>query len=337
MKRFVNQPLPAQPRIAVIANDAIGGFVSMTPLLQMMRAKYPSAHILYCGGVRTKELSDASDLMDSRFDLHGATHADYLAFLSSCEPCDLVFNSESTPMPMVTAGVLAGEEGFVCGPCMGAGGRDSLAFADDERGALWQDKKWICEDVTERFPFLTTGFIIEIFCRLAYLEGPIPRYKVPSAAPGIDVPDVLITTAASYPSKLWTTEKWVACLSALRDRGCSVGLLGAPPKFAGTWKGGDVDTLLIEQGLVQDLRGKLSLPQVVGACALAKQILTIDNGIAHLATSTDTPIAAIFRNGIDRLWAPRGVPNLTVIKPPTEDGLPADISVETVLAALKLG
>jgi len=308
----------------------------MTPLMQMLKAKYPGCTLLYCGGVRTKELADASDLPDERFDLHGAATSDFMQFLRDVQPCDLVFNSESHPMPMVTAGLLAGDSGYVCGPCMGAGGRDVLPFANDERGKLWADTKWICPEITQRYPFLETGFIIEIFCRLAYLEGPIPRYRVPSANPGIEVPDVLITTSASYPTKLWTTEKWVEAMTSIKERGYSAGLMGAPPKFAGTWQVGDVDTVLVEKGLVQDLRGKLSLPQVVGAVARCKQLLSIDNGIAHMATSTDTPIVALFRNNIDRLWAPRNVPNLTIIQPPTPDGLPADIEVKTVLDALKL-
>ena len=42
-----------------------------------------------------------------------------------------------------------------------------------------------------------SGFIGEIFCRLAYLEGPIPSYRIPSAEPPIEVPPLLIATSAS--------------------------------------------------------------------------------------------------------------------------------------------
>jgi ADP-heptose:LPS heptosyltransferase len=36
----------------------------------------------------------------------------------------------------------------------------------------------------------------------------------------------------------------------------------------------------------------------------AKAVLTLDNGIMHLAATTGTPVVALFRHGIHRLWKP---------------------------------
>ena len=52
------------------------------------------------------------------------------------------------------------------------------------------------------------------------------------------------------------------------------------------------------------MRGRITLPQVAGAIAKAKAVVSLDNGILHLACSTATPTVGLYRNGIHRLWAP---------------------------------
>jgi ADP-heptose:LPS heptosyltransferase len=152
---------------------------------------------------------------------------------------------------------------------------------------------------------LCSGFIGEIFCRMAYLEGPIPSYQVPSEAPGLELPPLLISASASSAEKLWPTEKWVQVLTHLKAVGLDVGLLGAGISAQRAyWTGADTEAALIDRGLATDFRGLLSLPQVVGALCGARAVLTLDNGIMHLAAATRTPIVALFRNGYDRLWAP---------------------------------
>lgn len=311
MKRFAGQPLPNEPRLAVVANDAIGNFVVATPLLQMLRARYrPSRLDLYCG-TRARELGAASDLIDGFIPLHGAEPRESLC--PSEPPYDLVLNMEMTPLAKVATAVLAGPEGLLCGPAIGEGGRADMPFPDDPQGRLWADREWIAEDLRTRYPFLTSAFIGEIFCRLAYLEGPVPPYRLPMAMPQPHGCDVLIAASASLPEKLWPLEKWRALLQGLAAQGRTAGLLGAAPKAQGKyWKGSDLEGALVEEGLVRDLRGRFSLPEVVGAISAARLVITLDNGIMHLACATLTPAVALFRWGIHRLWAPPA-PNLTVL------------------------
>lgn len=61
---------------------------------------------------------------------------------------------------------------------------------------------------------------------------------------------------------------------------------------------------MVSEGLAEDCRGIWTLPQVVGAIASARAVLTLDNGIMHLAASTGTHTVALFRYGIHRLWTP---------------------------------
>lgn len=343
MTRYSGQPLPENYRIAVIANDAIGNFVVTTPLLQMLRsatpqrrnAATPICEIHYFGGTRTWELQQASTLPDQTFILHGASSREIAQMaLDRGGTYDLIFNCESTPLSKTFAGLLASDRGYVAGPCMGKGGRGELPYQDDERGDLWRDKQWIAPDITTKYPFLRSGFIGEMFCRLAYLEGDIPPYEVPSSDPGREVPDVLIATAASLPEKLWPAEKWVETLAWLKHRGITSGLIGAKPSAQKEfWKGESAEEQIVASGHIYDLRGEFALPQVAGALAAAKAVLTLDNGILHMAVAGGRPVVGLFRHGIHRLWAPP-YPNLTVLTP-GEDRSVAEIEVCTVQEALE--
>lgn len=335
MVRYVNQPLPRAPRIAVIANDAIGNFVMATPLLQMLAKRHPEAEIHYFGGMRTAEIQLASDLFACSFSLHGAPTDAIRELLTRAGSYDLIVNLESTALAKTMAGLLAGSETLVAGPSIARGGRGDLPFADDARGDLWRDREWAREGLTAAYPFLDTGFIAEIFCRLCYLEGPVPAYRVPTAEPPIAVPDVLIATAASLTEKLWPAEKWRALIGRIRQSGRSVGLIGAPPTHQHSlWRGGEAEEALIGEDAAIDLRGRFSLPEVVGALGRARAVATLDNGILHLAVAAGTPTVGIYRHGIHRLWAPPAA-DLSVLTP-GEGCEVADLDVETVWKALEL-
>ncbi len=340
MKRYRGEDLPPNPRIAVIANDALGNFVAATPLLQMLRFRWEPCHIHYFGGTRTAELQAASDLFDQTSVLHGSAFRTSAAHAADLHPFDLIVNLEQQTVARAFVSVLADENSYVVGPAMNFDGRGELPYAHDEVGQLAQDKNWLAEDTPQRYSFLQSGFIGEIFCRLCYLEGPIPTYKVPSADPERDVPDLLIATAASLPEKLWPIEKWEEVIVESRNRGIAgssnqairIGLLGAKPSEQGKhWKGADLEERLIALD-VEDLRGAFTLPQVVGALGRARAVLTIDNGILHLATAAGTPTIGLFRHGIHRLWAPPFA-NLTVLTP-GEGREVAEIEVATVREAL---
>ena len=332
MKRYRGEELPDDPRIAVIANDALGNFVAATPLLQMLRFKWEPCYLAYYGGTRTQELQDESDLFDDSFLLHGTPFRDSVQSAVNRSPFDLIVNLEQQTIARAFVPVLATENSYVVGPAMNMNGRGELPYADDEVGRLAADKEWLAEDTAERYAILDTGFIGEIFCRLCYLEGPVPTYRAPSRDPGRDIPDVLIATAASLPEKLWPIEKWEAVTTDLIRQKHSVGLLGAKPSEQGRhWRGAELEERLVQIG-VMDLRGAMSLPQVVGAIERAKVVLTIDNGILHLGAAAGTQTVGLFRHGIHRLWAPPFA-NLDVLTP-GEGREVSEISIDEVREAM---
>ncbi|HEY0867547.1 MAG TPA: glycosyltransferase family 9 protein [Fimbriimonas sp.] len=335
MRRYQGEPLPEGCRVAVISNDALGNYVVATPLIQMLRRELKPSSLHYYGGTRTEELWVHDPDIDWGYPFFGSDpgHAvlNY-GVETEGEVYDLVVNLEEHPWAKSFAAVI-GWQGAVVGPCLGIDGRGDLPQADDAVGRLAADPKWVAEDLVHRYPFLESGWISEIFSRLAYLKGPVPPYRIVRHDPGTKVPEVLIATAASLGNKLWPVEKWREVLRWLHAEDASVGLLGAKPadqrKF---WKGDSMEDVLVEEGLVEDLRGKLSLTQVAGALEAADAVLTIDNGILHLACATPTQVVGLFRHGIHRLWAPP-VPNVRVLTP-GEGREVADISVEAVKEAL---
>jgi heptosyltransferase III len=296
----------------------------------------PSA-LHYFAGTRTEELWMEDPHVDWGYPLHGSVpHFAVLnAFVENGgEQYDLVVNIEDNPWAKSFTAVISGASTLVCGPCMGADGRRDLPFEDNDHGRLWADRNWIAEDLTHTYPFLTTGFIGEIFCRLAYLTGTIPSYSMPSHQTSEEVPEVLISTAASIPEKLWPLQKWSEVLVRLRDAGFSVGLIGAKPTAQSIfWQGGESEDVLVQRGLVRDLRGRFRLPEVIGALGKAQAVLTIDNGILHLAAAAGSSTVGLFRHGIHRLWAPPSE-NLAVLTPGEAKAVSA-IELDQVWEALR--
>lgn len=330
MRRYQGEHLRDNPRLALVTNDNLGNFVIATPLMQMLRARHGGT-LDYYGGTRVTELAESSDLVDFAHPLHGSSPREAAEVMTG-KSYDLVVNVEWTAWARAATSILAGPDTFVCGPCIGQDGRGDLPFPHDETGRLWADQEWIAEDITSRYDCLETGYIGEIFCRLAYLQGTVPFYKLPKSDPGADVPDVWISASASLPDKLWPLEKWLALLEVLRGKGLTVGLLGAKPgPQSKYWRGGSDEDQLVEAGVL-DFRGAFTLPQVVGAIARAKQVVTLDNGILHLTCATDTPVVGLFREGFHRLWAPPR-PNVRVVHPGPGAHV-AEILVEEVVKGL---
>ncbi len=333
MIRYHGEGLPRSPRVAVMSNDALGNYVVATPMLQMIRDRLQPAELDYYGGPRTRELWSIEPLLDGRESFVGLAPRSAAKLALGKPPYDLVVNIEDSSWARSFAAMLCGEETLACGPCLGPDGRSDLPFEDNERGRLWNDRKWVAADLTQRYPFLDSGFIGEIFCRLAYLDGAAPGYRLPSAEPHMSTPEVLVATAASLVEKLWPVGKWKLLIDDLTKRGLTVGLLGAKPSEQRQfWKGDQAEEDLLRVTSLIDLRGTLSLPEVVGAMCRARLVVTIDNGIMHLAASTPTPTIALFRAGIDRLWTPPAA-NLTAVVAPA-DGAVADIDADRVREAV---
>jgi ADP-heptose:LPS heptosyltransferase len=330
MHRFDGNLNVRHPRMALIANDALGNFAMSSVVGQAMRAQYPEGFLTLYTGSRVTEMAQDCTWKHQIRTLYGPNPYDVVAGLPG-QAYDLVVNLENSAFAKTVAGLIVKEDGSVVGPCVNKDGRGDLPWGDLPMQRLWADEKWLDEKVRERHPMLESGFIGEIFCRSFGFEGAIPGYNLPRKTEGVAASDVLIATAASLDSKLWPVGKWIELAHALQTRGLSVGLLGAKPSAQGQfWKGAAEEEEIIAKGAVNDHRGAFTLPEVAGALSLAKLVVTIDNGILHLACSTQTPTIGLFRHGIHRLWAPP-VSNLTVVEPGPDRHV-SEIEVSEILS-----
>ena len=111
-------------------------------------------------------------------------------------------------------------------------------------------------------------------------------------------------------------------------------MVGAEPEEQRRyWYGESTEEEILARSLAVDLRGAMTLTQVVGALSATRLCLSLDNGVMHLAAAVNTVTVALFREGYDRLWAPPN-PNLTALTPGVGKGV-GQIEVSSVIDALK--
>lgn len=311
MERFIGQPLPAAPHIAVMVWDKVGNFVVATVLLRGLRETYPGCTIDFFGGTRTEELEEASPLIDARFSLVGRAGGlvDLAAFVqrrvAAHGPYDLGINLDAEGLHEVAMGLLRPR--YVVGRAYDAESRRTVPPAEGRLQALASDPRWNRLDLLDDFgDVLTTQYIGEIFCRLAGVETDFTRPELPIHDPGPDVPDVLIATGGSRPAKSWPRPAWLRLAELLRAEGLSIGLIGiARARQAEHYGPATLDDELVDRAGVIDCRGRWTLPQVAGACRAARAAITIDNAIGHIAAAVGTPTVMLWGGSPWRLWQPR--------------------------------
>ena len=321
VERFDDQPLGDSPHLAVLFQDKLGGFVVATPLLRGLKEKYPDAVLDYFGGERTSELEAACPYIDARFSLYGqsASVRNVSAFLAEREreagSYALAINLDFNPLNAVVTAMTGAR--FVVGRCLKPDGRGDLPFRDTLLDRM-QDAKtfWAGEDFLAQFGSqLSSNFIGEIFCRVARVETDFHRTEVPTVAPAIPIPDVLIATGGTRSAKLWPVDYWQDLIGRCAQAGLTIGLLGAAPSVQkAAYGSADGEASLLRETALLDLRGKFTLPEVAGALAQARGCVTIDNGIMHLASAVGTPTVALFGASPAELWAPQ-LPWLQVSMP----------------------
>lgn len=324
MERFVGQELRPRPHIAVLFIDQIGSFVVLTPLLRGLRERYPGCVVDYFSGERTRELEEASPLIDSRFSIYGNGEAlrQLPAYLAEREalagPYDLAINCESGP---VTALVMAAlKPRYVVGTCYEPELRGYLPQPLDGVDGLHAEVWCKPEVLTKYAGILRTQYIGEIFCKLARIETDFYRTEVPVAPPppGLEVPPVLIATGGNRSAKLWPVEYWEEVIRWCESQGVQVGLLGAPPnQQTRYYKSAQDEQRLLERTSLVDLRGRLTLPQVAGALRRARACIAIDNGILHMSAAVGTPTIGLYGATPWVIWAPR-VPHMRAMTPTIE-------------------
>ncbi len=328
MQRFTDQPLGSAPHIAVLSSDKVGNFVVSTPLLRGLRAKYPGATMDLFGSDTNRDLEEACPYVDFRWSLYRAGSHDTLHDLRTIRDLraeaagryDLAINLDGfNPLGPSAAGELNAR--YVVGEVAVPGSGTSVPAGDDPRHRLVLEPNWDDPSLVDRYPgVLSSNYIAEIFCSIAYVETDPFRLEVASRAPGFDVPPVLVHVTTTRTAKMWPLGRWEEVLAWCRQQALGVGLIGsAPDAQRANYNAGTGEERLLEAEHVGDLRGRTTLTELAGALQRARVLVTVDAGPLHVAAAVGCTTVAVFGNDADgigasprRLWAPR-VPHVHVL------------------------
>jgi ADP-heptose:LPS heptosyltransferase len=324
-QRFSGEILTPSPHVGIVFCDSIGDFVVSLPLMRSIVESYPSCQLDYFGGPRTAELEAACSLISQRFDLFGDVFnlPDLLNFRDrrrrESGPYDLVINLDSSALAAIATACL--DPRYVVGRCVDADGR-----GDVEQPLTGIDRlhaeNWAEGDLLEKYSgVLRSQHISDIFCAISHFPYPLEPPRPPFARPAVAIPDVLLGLGATRSAKLWPGSYWRRLIESVVSANFTVGIIGAPEydqrRFYNSWQ---VENELVESCQVEDLRGKLTLPEVSGALGLAKACVSIDNGIMHLSLAQGTPTIAIFGGSAWQVWTSDS-PNRHIVLP----GEPCDL------------
>lgn len=332
MERFTDQPLGPRPHIAVFGSDKVGNFVVTTPLLRGLKEKYPGCALDFFGGETTRDLEERCPYIDARFALYGERD-DYLAELSEFVAerrdargdYDLAINcDEFSSLNLVVVAAVAPR--YLVGAALQPDFRRKLPPGDDPRDWMLRDQDWNSLEFLSRYDGLvTSNYLAEIFCRMAYVETDFFHTEVEADDPPFEVPDVLLHMTATRSAKQWLPQYWRALIEWCMARGLSVGVVGGKPQVERVrYHAGNLEeALLRETGLI-DLRGETRLTELAGAFKRARAAVAVDAGPMHIAAAVGCPTVCVFGNDADgdgaspvRLWAPRR-PNAIVVRTPAK-------------------
>jgi ADP-heptose:LPS heptosyltransferase len=153
-------------------------------------------------------------------------------------------------------------------------------------------------------------------------------------APGAG-PLVAIHVSARKPSQRWPAERFAALLGELHRR--------HDARFLLLWSPGDEDNPLhpgddrkaarivaAARGLPLLAHPTHALRELIAALSLADSVVCSDGGAMHLAAGLGKPIVCFFGRSDPRVWRPWGVPHVVLQAPSREV---SDVAVEEALAA----
>ncbi len=320
MERFADQPLGDRPHLAVFSSTKVGNFVVTTPLLRGLKEKYPEATLDFYGSDVTQDFEEHCPYIDFRFSLY-STRDDFLPTLTRTVEervavagrYDLAVNCDGFAELNLVA-VTAINPRFIAGGALAPGFRDRMPAGSAPEHRMLLEDDWDSPEFLARYAgTLSSNYIGEIFCRMAYVETDFFKLELPTLAPGFEVPDVLVHATTTRTAKMWPADHWIRLLEGCAERGLSTGLVGSAPSAQQTlYNAGDLEAQIVSNTDIIDLRGRTSLIRLAGALARSRALVTVDAGPLHVAAAVGCPTVAVFGNDAQgvgaspvRLWAPR--------------------------------
>jgi len=320
MEIFSDRPLNSHPHLAIFSSNKIGNFVVITPLLRGLKEKYPDATLDFFGSEITKDFEINCPYIDWRFSLD-RNNPHFLEEIANAVSqrrqiagdYDLAINcDENSEINLVMATAIRPK--YIVGGALSPNFRSKIVPNKEKISKLSLEKDWNSQKFLQRNKnLITSNYIAEIFCRIAYVKTDYFKLEIPQSAPDFNVPDILISTAATRPAKMWPANYWQRVINWCQERNLTVGLLGNKPNIQQQlYHANNIETDILNHTRAIDLRGKTSLTQLAGALSQAKACITVDTGTLHIAAAVGCFTVAIFGNHITgdgaspiRLWSPR--------------------------------
>lgn len=322
MRRYSGEDLDRNAHIVVLGSCKVGNFVVSTPVLAGLKCRFPGATIGFIGSDVTADFERKHPCIDWRLSWD---HADsdalmhlagsLAAAIQAHGSVALAINLDGfNPVTQVLVGFL--NPRFVAGGSLARNRRRRLPWGDLPTQAFLADPDWDSPAFLERYSqVFRTQYIAELFAHLAGVAGHCDPSVItlPAVDPSFSVPDVLIHCTTARAAKVWPFAHWKVVVDALEARGCSVGLVGAPPsQQQQSYNSGDGEDWLLQVSALRDLRGATSLIELAGACRQARAVISVDAGPLHIAAAMGVPTLAVVGNDSNgdgaspiRLWLPR--------------------------------
>jgi ADP-heptose:LPS heptosyltransferase len=320
VQRFTDQALGDTPHVAVLSSSKVGNFVVLTPLLRGLKEKYATCTLDFYGSEVTADFESHCPYIDARFSLY-SPRDDYLGALAefvgtrtqAAGAYDLAINcDEFSELNLVVASTLRPR--YLAGAALDRDFRSKPPRGDAPVERMLADGDWNSPAFLQRYDeLLTSNYIGEIFCRLAYVETDYFRLELESTDVDFEVPDVLVHATTTRRAKMWPMANWREVIAWCEERGLGVGLVGSAPDVQEEiYHAEGLEDDLLRTSDMADLRGRTSLIQLAGAMKRAKACVSVDAGPLHVAAAVGCPTVAVFGNDADgdgaspiHLWAPR--------------------------------
>ena len=142
------------------------------------------------------------------------------------------------------------------------------------------------------------------WCRLLEECGipadPSDLELAPPPVPALVTAATLIHPGAAQVSRHWPTERWGAVARGLMDAGHDVRVTGGPAEVELAAE------VAAAAGFGTDrvLAGRTDLLGLTALVAASRLLISVDTGVAHLATATGTPSVVLFGPTSPDLWGP---------------------------------
>jgi ADP-heptose:LPS heptosyltransferase len=266
--RTDERPAPVE-RVVVLRALGLGDLLTAVPALRGLRAAYPSASVVLAAPAGLRPLALLSGAVDEVVDT-----APLAPLAPALRGADLAVNLHGRG-PQSTALLLDSAP------------RRLLSYGL-EGGPVWRAD----EHETRRW------------CRLLAEHGiacdPADLALAPPPVPPPVAGAVVVHPGAAQASRRWPADRWAAVASALDRAGHHVALSGGPDER------GLADEVAAAAGLPADrvLAGRTDLLELAALVASARLLVSVDTGVAHLATAYGTPSVVLFGPTPPALWGP---------------------------------